>query len=52
VATQLRLVANRSLEKLWVKRHDLVRTRHSGVAIKLKIFLKYITAVPISLWIM
>jgi len=39
-------------KKLWVKRHDLVRTRHSGVVIKLKIFLKYIAAVPISSWIM
>jgi hypothetical protein len=36
------------LEKLWVKRHDLVRAKHSGIAIKLKIFLKYITAAPIS----
>jgi len=36
------------LEKRSVKRHDLVRTSHSGVAVNLKIFLEYITAVPIS----
>jgi len=36
------------LEKRWVKRHDLVRTRHSGVAVKLIIFLEYVTAVPMS----
>lgn len=40
------------LEKRWVKKHDLVRTRHSGVAVKLQIFLEYVTAVPISTLIM
>jgi hypothetical protein len=40
------------LEKRLLKRRDLVSTRRSGVGVKLKIFLEYVTAVPKSSWIM
>lgn len=48
----LKTCCDPKLEKRWVKRLDLVRTRHSGVAVNLKIFLEYITADPISPLIM